>query len=127
MALLVVFLVLAAGGAAVVSAAEDSIDPNDTNNFAEVSLIANAPVDAPIATNINIGAIISILSPHQTQNQNQAQLQAQTSINTNNNSLTNNNINVAVSTSTATNTNHISNNNTFNPVLIISNKNSIGN
>jgi len=138
---LIVFLVLAAGGVTVVSAQDDFMDPNSNNNQASVSLMADppadipvdiptdvpvdAPADAPVAANITIGAGVHILDPTQNQTQDQAQSQAQTSINTNNNGLTNTNTNVAVSTSTATNNNRIFNNNTFNPTLVISNENSV--
>jgi len=80
-----------------------------------------------IDLNLTIDPNASILSPTQNQTQDQAQAQAQSSNNTNANNLTNTNVNVAVSSSNATNTNHITNNNTFNPTLIVQNTNSIGN
>ena len=80
-----------------------------------------------IDVNLTIDPGVSILSPSQNQTQDQAAAQAQTSNNSNANNLTNNNINVALSSSTATNTNNITNNNTFNPILVVQNTNSIGN
>ncbi len=77
--------------------------------------------------NLTIGAGVSLLDPSQNQTQDQAQAQTQVSTNTNDNNLTNTNTNVAVSSSTATNTNTINNTNTFNPVLVVSNSNRIGN
>ena len=70
---------------------------------------------------------LSILNPEQLQAEAQAQLQAQASKNDNDNNLTNANVNVAVSTSNATNTNTITNNNTFNPTIVVQNTNAIGN
>jgi len=126
-------MVIVAGSAAAVVAQNvddtNPVDPDDTNNFAEAAVEAflDLPIDAPIAANITIGAGALILSPSQTQDPNQAQSQSQTSDNSNSNSLTNTNTNIAASTSSATNTNRISNNNTFNPVLVLSNRNIVGN
>ena len=55
-----------------------------------------------------------------------AQLQAQAQISANKNNLTNTNTNTATSTSSATNANTISNNNTFNPTIVLQSTNSVG-
>ena len=77
-----------------------------------------------IDINLTIGPNASI-DPTQNQTQDQAQAQTQVSTNTNTNNLTNTNINVATSTSSSVNTNIISNNNTFNPVVVLSNSNKV--
>ncbi|MCZ3367248.1 MULTISPECIES: hypothetical protein [Methanobacterium] len=79
-----------------------------------------------IDINLTLGPNASLLDPTQNQTQDQAQAQTQVSTITNTNNLTNANTNVATSTSSSTNTNIISNNNTFNPVMIFSNSNSVG-
>jgi len=56
----------------------------------------------------------------------QLQAQAQAQISANKNNLTNTNTNTATSTSSATNANTISNNNTFNPTIVLQNTNSVG-
>lgn len=79
-----------------------------------------------IDINLTLDPNASLLDPTQNQTQDQAQAQSQTSTNINTNNLTNTNTNVATSTSTSTNFNNISNTNTFNPVLVMSNSNRIG-
>ena len=80
-----------------------------------------------IDLNITIGNGTSILDPTQNQTQDQAQAQTQVSTVTNTNNLTNTNTNVVSGgSSSSVSTYTISNNNTFNPVLISSNRNSIG-
>lgn len=128
LAVLITFVVLAAGGMAAVSAQDDFMDPEDGNNFAEVSVeVFEINTLADPVINITGGGDTSILSPSSSQYQGPVQIQTQTSINTNNNDLSNDNVNAADSSSTATNTNHISNTNTFNPILVVSNRNYIGN
>lgn len=97
-------------------------DPNDANNQANASIIADLPV-APVTGNVTIGENASVLSPSQSQDPNQAQSQTQTSTNINNNSLSNVNTNVAISTSSSANVNTITNANTFNPVIVVNNSN----
>ena len=79
-----------------------------------------------IDLNITIGNGTSILDPTQNQTQDQAQAQTQVSTVTNTNNLTNANTNVATSSSSFTNSNTVSNNNTFNPIIITRNVNRIG-
>ena len=90
---LIILLVLVAGGAVAVSA--QGIDPDPTNNEATVSLIADPLLIILNGTgNMAVGGGSSILSPSQTQDPNQAQSQVQTSNNSNSNSLTNTNTNM---------------------------------
>ena len=117
------FMVLAACGTSIAQI----IDPNPDNNEANASLIADPLlllVDG--SGNVTIGGNTSILSPSQTQDPEQAQAQTQTSTVVNNNNLANNNTNAAVSSSSSTNTYTVRNNNTFNPVIISDNSNTIG-
>ena len=79
-----------------------------------------------IDLNLTLDPNASILDPSQNQTQDQAQAQSQVTTITNTNNLTNTNTNVATSTSSSTNTNVVSNNNTFNPIIITSNSNRIG-
>ena len=104
-------------------------DPNPANNQANVSLAVDPvdPLPDPVTGNITIGDNASILSPSQTQDPSQAQSQTQTLTIVNSNSLLNNNTNAAVSTSSSTNNYVIRNTNTFNPVIISSNSNRVGN
>ncbi|MGB9978196.1 hypothetical protein [Methanobacterium sp.] len=101
-------------------------DPNLANNEATASILAD-PLLLPATGNITIGGNASILSPHQDPVQSQAQSQAQTSTIVNNNRLSNINTNVAASNSSSTNTYAIRNTNTFNPVIISTNSNKVGN
>ena len=116
------FMVLAACGTSIAQI----IDPNLDNNEANASIIADPLlllVDG--SGNATIGGN-AILSPSQTQDPEQAQAQTQTSTVVNNNNLANNNTNAAVSSSSSTNTYTVRNNNTFNPVIISDNSNTIG-
>ena len=101
-------------------------DPDLTNNEATVSILAD-PLLGSVTGNITVGDNASILSPGQTQDPNQAQSQTQTSTIVNNSPLSNNNTNMAVSSSSSTSTSVIRNTNTFNPVIISSNSNRVGN
>jgi hypothetical protein len=75
--------------------------------------------------NIIINGNSSLLDPTQSQTQDQAQTQIQASININTNNLTNSNVNIADSAPIAINANNISNINTFNPIMILDNLNSV--
>ena len=116
-----VFMVLAACSVATAQI----YDPNLANNEATASILAD-PLLLPVTGNITIGNA-SILSPSQTQDPSQAQAQTQTSTIVNNNRLSNNNTNAAISNSSSTNTYVIRNTNTFNPVIISTNSNTVGN
>ena len=117
-----VFMVLAA--CSVTTA--QMYDPNSANNEATASVLADPPV-VPVTGNITIGGNASVLSPHQDPVQSQAQSQSQTSTIVNTNRLSNVNANGAVSSSSSANNNVIRNTNTFNPVIISTNSNSVGN
>jgi hypothetical protein len=115
------FMVLAACGSSIAQI----VDPNPDNNQATASILAD-PLLLPTTGNVTSGGNASILSPSQTQDPNQAQAQTQTSTVVTNNNLANNNTNAAVSSSSSTNTYTVRNNNTFNPVIISDNSNTIG-
>ncbi len=116
--LMVLMMLLA--GAAVAGA----YDPNPANNEADVLLQA---FDPPTVTlNVSTGNGSSILDPSQNQTHDQASAQTQTFDNSDSNSLTNSNVNIASSTSSATNTITRSNNNSFDPVLVVFKENYIG-
>ncbi len=116
------FIVLAACSVATAQI----IDPDPTNNEATASILAELLL-LPGSGNVTIGGNASILSPSQTQDPGQAQSQSQTSTIVNTNSLSNINANGAASSSSSVNNNIISNTNTFNPVIISTNSNSVGN
>ncbi len=101
-------------------------DPNPANNEATASILAELLL-LPDTGNITIGDNASILSPHQDPVQSQAQSQAQTSTIVNNNGLSNNNTNAAISSSSSINNNTIRNANTFNPVIVSTSSNRMGN
>ena len=100
------------------------VDPNPANNEATASILADPPLES-VTGNITIGDNASILSPHQDPVQSQAQSQSQTSTVVNNNRLSNINANGASSSSSSINNNIVRNTNTFNPVIISTNSNSI--
>ncbi|MEN6293291.1 MAG: hypothetical protein ABFD07_14930 [Methanobacterium sp.] len=100
-------------------------DPNIENNEATASILAELLL-LPGSGNVTIGGNASILSPSQTQDPSQAQSQSQTSTIVNNNRLSNINANGAASNSSSSNTYIIRNTNTFNPVIISTNSNSVG-
>ncbi|MEN6291519.1 MAG: hypothetical protein ABFD07_05810, partial [Methanobacterium sp.] len=100
------------------------VDPNPANNDATASVIADPPL-LPVTGNVTVGGNASVLSPHQDPVQSQAQSQAQTSTIVNNNRLSNNNTNGAASTSSSINSYTIRNTNTFSPVIISNNLNSV--
>ena len=83
----------------------------------------DSPNDQSIGGNITIGDNVSISDP--SQNQNQSQWQSQTSTSINNNFLANSNNNAANSDSYGNNTNNITNENTFDPYLVLSNLNNV--
>ena len=114
------FMVLAACSVATAQI----VDPNPDNNQATASVLVDPPLD-PVTGNITIGGNASVLSPHQDPVQSQAQSQSQTSTVVNTNSLSNINANGAASSSSSINNNVVRNTNTFNPVIISTNSNSI--
>ena len=99
-------------------------DPNSANNEANASIIADPPL-VPVTGNVTMGNNSSVLSPSQSQDPSQAQSQSQTSTVVNTNSLSNTNANGAASSSSSSNNNVIRNTNTFYPVIISTNSNSI--
>ncbi|OEC87828.1 MULTISPECIES: hypothetical protein [Methanobacterium] len=115
------FIVLAACSVATAQI----IDPDPTNNEATASILAELLL-LPGSGNLTIGGNASVLSPHQDPVQSQAQSQSQTSTIVNNNRLSNINANGAASNSSSTNNQVIRNINTFNPVIISTNSNSVG-
>lgn len=117
-----VFMVLAACSVA----AAQMYDPNSANNEATASVLADPPL-VPVTGNVTLGNNPSVLSPSQTQDPGQAQSQSQTSTIVNTNSLSNINANGAASSSSSVNNNVIRNTNTFNPIIISTNSNSVGN
>jgi len=121
-AVLMAFMVIAACSVATAQI----YDPNPANNEATASILAD-PLLLPVTGNLTIGGNASILSPSQTQDPGQAQAQTQTSTIVNNNRLSNNNTNAATSNSFSINNYVIRNTNTFNPVIISTNSNTVGN
>ena len=117
---LMAFMVLAACSVATAQ----MYDPNQGNNQANASILADPPL-VSVTGNITIGGNASILSPRQDPVQSQAQSQSQTSTIVNTNRLSNTNVNGAGSSSSSSNNNVIRNTNTFNPVIISTNSNSI--
>ncbi len=116
------FIVLAACSVATAQI----VDPDLTNNEATASILAELLL-LPGSGNVTIGGNASILSPSQTQDPGQAQAQTQTSTIVNNNRLANTNTNGVASNSSSTSNYVIMNTNTFNPVMVSTNSNRLGN